>query len=129
MCRLDGGLLVKFKGGDVEVYYMVEFKVVVSYKDGKTETVSVSGQNASNFIGLRIGDKVDGSLVGKPEYEIVITGGSDSAGFPMLKNIQGGGLVRVLLKDKKGIRKRVLRRGSMITESVVQINTAAVKKG
>lgn len=59
MCRLDGGLLVKFKGGDVEVYYMVEFKVVVSYKDGKTETVSVSGQNASNFIGLRIGDKVD----------------------------------------------------------------------
>jgi hypothetical protein len=46
-----------------------------------------------------------------------------------LKNIQGGGLVRVLLKDKKGIRKRVLRRGSMITESVVQINTAAVKKG
>ncbi|HLH45344.1 MAG TPA: S6e family ribosomal protein [bacterium] len=108
---------------------MVEFKVVVSYGDGKTETVSVSGQNASNFIGLRIGDKVDGSLVGKPGYDIVITGGSDSAGFPMLRNIQGGGLVRVLLKDKKGIRKRVLRRGSMITESVVQINTAAVKKG
>jgi small subunit ribosomal protein S6e len=107
---------------------MVEFKVVVSYKDGKTETVNVVGKEASNLIGLKIGDKIDGSLMGKPGLVLEITGGSDSAGFPMQKNIQGGALVRVLVKDKGGVRKRVFRRGSTITESIVQINTAAIKK-
>lgn len=108
---------------------MVEFKVVVSYSDGKAETITISGQNASGLIGLKIGDKIDGALVGKPGYELVITGGSDSAGFPMMKNIQGGALTKVLLKGKGGIRRRVLRRGSTITESIVQINVVAVKKG
>ncbi|MEM0121028.1 MAG: S6e family ribosomal protein [Thermoprotei archaeon] len=107
---------------------MAEFKVVISYKDGNAETVNVSGQSAANFIGLKIGDKVDGSLIGKSEYDIIITGGSDFAGFPLQRNIQGGGLVKVLLKDKNGIRKRVLRRGSTITESTVQINVVAIKK-
>lgn len=107
---------------------MVEFKVVVSYRDGKAETVNVSGQKASNFIGLKIGDKIDGAVIGKPEYELIITGGSDSAGFPMMKNIQGGALTKVLIRDKRGLRRRVLRRGSTITESIVQINVVALKK-
>lgn len=107
---------------------MVEFKVVVSYPDGKAETVNVSGQNASALVGLKIGDKFDGSIIGKPGYELKITGGSDSAGFPMMRNIQGGALTKVMVKDKNGVRKRVFRRGSTITESIVQINVVATKK-
>jgi hypothetical protein len=37
-------------------------------------------------------------------------------------------LIRVLLRDKNGIARRVYRRGSLITESIVQINVKAKKK-
>jgi small subunit ribosomal protein S6e len=107
---------------------MVEFKLSVSYKDGKSETITVGAQNASQFIGMKIGDEFDGSLVGKEGYRLVVTGGSDSAGFPMVKRVQGGALVHVSMKNKEGTAKRVLRRGSTITESIVQINAVALKK-
>jgi small subunit ribosomal protein S6e len=107
---------------------MVEFKLSVSHKDGKAEAITVDAQKASQLIGMKIGDEFDGSLVGKEGYKLVITGGSDSAGFPMVKRVQGGALVHVLIKNKGGVSKRVLRRGSTITESIVQVNTVSVKK-
>jgi small subunit ribosomal protein S6e len=107
---------------------MVEFKIVVSYPDGKAETVIAKDKVATQLIGMKIGDVFDGSLIEKPGFEMVITGGSDSAGFPMVPFIQGGALIRVLLRDKNGIARRVYRRGSLITESIVQINVKAKKK-
>lgn len=102
--------------------------MVACYPDGKAETISLSGQNATSLLGLKINDEFDGSILGKPEYVFTITGGSDSAGFPMVKHIQGGSLIRVMGKDKQGLPKRVLRRGSLITESVVQVNVVAKKR-
>ena len=119
--------MISFKVGVVHQVGMVELKAVVSYPDGKAETVKLDSQRASAFIGLKIGDKVDGGLVGKPEYVLVLAGGSDSAGFPMDKSVQGGALVRIIQR-KRGTVRKILRRGAMVTESVVQLNMKAVKK-
>ena len=53
--------------------------------------------------GMKIGDKVNGDLVEMPGYELVITGGSDNAGFPMRKDIQGSGRKRPLLSGGVGV--------------------------
>ncbi len=107
---------------------MVEFTAVVSYRDGKSESVKVGAQESSRLLGLRIGDTLDGAVIGKKDYSMTIVGGSDSAGFPMRRHIQGGGLVRILFRDRKGINHKVLRRGSVITESIAQVNLVAKKK-
>ena len=97
-----------------------------------------------SIVGKSISDKIDGKLL-KSElegYKFEITGGSDFAGFPMSKDIEGIGLKKVLLtkgwgfstKTKtgrlpKGIRKRKTVRGKTISESTVQINLKVVKEG
>ena len=62
-----------------------------------------------------------------------ITGGSDNSGFPMRADLPGGAKRRLLLSGppgfhpkERGMRKRVMVRGRMITEDIVQINTIVV---
>lgn len=88
--------------------------------------------------GKSIGDVFDGKLI-KTElegYQLKITGGSDNAGFPLCKEVEGIALKRVLLKkgwgmhkSGKGLRLRKTVRGKTISPAVVQINCAVVKKG
>lgn len=109
---------------------MPEFKVVVSDpKTGRARQVTVSGDKALAFLGRKIGDILDGSVVGLPGKKIVITGGSDSSGFPMRPDIPGGVKKAVLLSGppgfhprEKGERRRKIVRGNVITEDIVQIN-------
>ncbi len=113
---------------------MPEFKVVISDpKSGKAKQVEVKGAQAQALIGLRIGDVIDGSIIGVPGVKLRITGGSDRAGFPMHPGIPGGGKYRILLSGppgfhprRKGERRRKTVRGNMITEEIVQINTVIV---
>ncbi len=120
---------------------MVEFKLVVSNpSDGTSKTVTVPDNQTQSLIGLKIGDTISGEAFGYAGKELVITGGSDKSGIPLIAGIQGGGKRRVLLSNppgyhakKEGERKRKLVRGNMITEDIVQINAAikapeAVKK-
>jgi small subunit ribosomal protein S6e len=108
---------------------MVQFKLVVSDpKTGKSEAIEVKDENASLFIGRRIGEVVDASPVGVTT-KIMITGGSDRAGFPMRSDVLGGGKNYVLMtagvgfKTKTGgAKKRKLVRGSTINEETYQIN-------
>ncbi len=110
---------------------MPEFKVVVSDpKTGTAKQVEVKGPQANAFLGLKIGDIIDGGLVGMPGVKLKITGGSGRAGEPMRPDLQGGGKRRLLLSGppgfhppSKGMRKRKLVRGNVITEDIVQINT------
>lgn len=114
---------------------MPEFRLVVSNpKTGKSKQVNVGGLQASSLIGLRIGDVVDGAPFGFPGLKLRITGGSDKSGFPMTPSIPGGGKYPLLLSNppgyhpsKKGMRKRVMVRGSIITEDVVQINMKIIE--
>jgi len=110
------------------------FKVVISDpKTGKAQQVEVKGGKAQALIGLKIGDTIDGSLVGLPGKKLMITGGSGKAGEPMRPDVQGGVKKRLLLAGppgyhppKEGMRKRKLIRGNTITEDIVQINTKII---
>ncbi len=113
---------------------MPEFKVVVSDpKTGRARQIEVKGRQAEALLGLKIGDIFDGSLIGLPGVKLMITGGSGKAGEPMRPDLPGGVKRRLLLSGppgyhppEKGMRKRKLVRGNVITEEIVQINTKIV---
>jgi len=114
---------------------MPEFKVVISDpKTGKAEQVEVKGEEALRLVGLRIGDVIDGSIIGKPGVKLKIKGGSGRAGEPMRPDVHGGVKKYVLLSGppgfhprERGERRRKLVRGNVITEEIVQINTVIVE--
>jgi len=106
----------------------MEFKLTIN--DGaKAYKHVIKEPEAAVFLGLKIGDKIKGDGIGIPGYEFIITGGSDNAGFPMKKGIQGSERARMLVKDKKGCPRRKTVVGSMISESISQINLKVSKKG
>ena len=112
---------------------MPTFKVVVSDpKTGKSEVLEAKDATAQLFVGRRLGDTVDLSVVGQ-NYKVKITGGSDKAGFPMRADILGGGKRYVLLTEGVGFRnaeegekRRKLVRGGLVTDEVYQLNAVKV---
>lgn len=95
--------------------------------------IRVSEDVASRFIGLKIGDRVDGRLIGLPNITLEIRGGSDLAGFPMRLDVEGAVKKYILLSSgpgfkpkEKGERRRKLIRGNTISPDIVQINTVIV---
>jgi len=102
------------------------------------------------LVGKKIGEKISGSELNSElsGYELEITGSSDKAGFPGMKEVESSGLKPVLLtygfgmhKKPKGLKKkkpnkkpRGLRlkktvRGNTISRDVVQINVKVIKAG
>jgi len=112
-------------------------KVVVSDpKAGKSYQIELKEPESKKLLGLKIGDKIEGSFLGLPGYELQITGGSDRDGFPMRPDVAGVGRKKVLLSNppgfhprKKGERRRKYVRGNQISEAIVQVNTKIVKYG
>lgn len=121
------------------------FKLNISDKGRAWKIESTS----ETLIGKHIGDTLKGEDIG-PEligYELEITGGSDSSGFPHKKDVEGSELKRVLLtkgwgmwkKPRKlgkkkvstpdGLRLRKTVRGKRISEKTVQINCNVLKHG
>ncbi|MEM2204057.1 MAG: 30S ribosomal protein S6e [Sulfolobales archaeon] len=97
--------------------------------------ITLSREKSSKLLGLKIGDKFDGSLIGLPGYSLQITGGSDKAGAPMLPTIQGPVKKYVLLSGppgfhptEDGMRRRKFVRGNTVNEDTVQLNTVIVGK-
>jgi len=116
---------------------MAKFKIVISDPEtGKARSVELEGERAVPLIGRRIGDVIDGAVVGLSGYKVLITGGTDSSGFPMRPDIHGGIKTRVLLSKGVGYRARGSRkdrrrktiRGNMITEDIAQINMKIIEK-
>ena len=115
---------------------MVGFKVVIGTKDGKCHQKEVPEADSKNLVGKKIGETIKGELIGLTGYDFEITGGTDSAGFPMRKDIAGSGRKRILavagigLKKKaKGIRKRKTVCGNTIHAKISQINLKVLKEG
>ena len=89
------------------------------------------------FEGMKIGDTIKGGLVGFPNYEFQITGGSDSSGFPMRKDVHGPVKKRILVSKRgigykpkrKGQKKRKTVRGNEITYDMTLINLLVIKYG
>ncbi len=113
---------------------MATFKIVLSdTKTGKSEVLEAKDATAQLFMGRRIGDTVDLSVVGQ-NYKVKITGGSDKAGFPMRADILGSGKRYVLLTEGVGFRnsvsgekRRKLVRGGLINDEVYQLNAIKVE--
>ena len=120
---------------------MVQFKIVIGAKDGKSYQKEINSPEADNLLKKRIGEKMSGDLLGLPGYEFEITGGSDKCGFPMRKGIQQprkviliSGGVGFSGKDRnKKKRGGILRRktvcGELITKIVHQVNLKVLQEG
>lgn len=114
---------------------MVSFKLVLSDpKSGKSEASEVKDAGAQALIGRKIGEVLDAASIGLTG-KIMITGGSDKAGFPMRGDTLGGGKNYVLLTrgvgfktKEEGAKKRKLVRGNTITEETYQVNAKRVEE-
>jgi small subunit ribosomal protein S6e len=106
--------------------------MIIVYSDpktGKTNQVKIDEEKAKILIGKKIGDTIDGTIIGAPGYKLLITGGTDNSGFPLRKDVEGVKKVKVLIKKKKGIRVRKTVRGNTISNDTVQVNTKIIEYG
>ncbi len=126
---------------------MVEFKIVIGAKDGKSYQKVIKDATAETLLKKRIGQTFSGDEISLAGYEFLITGGSDKCGFPMRKGIQEprkmiligesvgfSGLKRKLNKKgnkrkQKGLVKRRTVCGEMITKIIHQVNLKVMKEG
>ena len=83
---------------------------------------------ANPLLGLQVGSDVDATIVGM-SGKMRITGGSDKSGVPMRSDVHGMARKYVLLskgvgfqENEKGLRKRKLVRGNIISDEIFQIN-------
>ena len=115
---------------------MPRFKIIISDPEtGKSRSVEMEGSRAAPLIGRKLGDVIDGSVVGMPGHKLRVTGGSDRDGFPMRPDVHGGVRVSVILSEgvgfrstQRGERRRKTLRGNIITEEIVQVNMKIVEK-
>jgi len=115
---------------------MAKFKVIVSDpEDGKSSVVELEESRAAPFVGRKIGETVDGTVLGLSGHKVVITGGSDKSGFPMRPDVHGGIKKKILLgrgvgfkPSQKSIRRRKTIRGNIITDDIAQINVRIAEK-
>ena len=115
---------------------MAKFKVVISDPEtGKSNVVELEETRAVPLIGRKIGDVLDGAVVGLTGHKLLITGGTDSSGFPMRPDLHGGVKTKILLSGgvgyrakEKGKRVRKMVRGNTITEDIAQINMKIIEK-
>jgi len=104
------------------------FKLTVSDQKGKSISRELKDNDANVLLGLQVGQETDASILGM-QGKIKITGGSDKSGVAMRGDVAGVPRKRVLLSKgvglqdvKKGLRKRKLVRGNIISEEIYQIN-------
>lgn len=89
------------------------------------------------FEGMKIGAIIKGGLIGFPNYEFKITGGSDSSGFPMRKDVQGPVKKKILLKKRgigykpkrQGEKRRRTVRGNEVSQDMSLLNLVVTKYG
>ena len=116
-----------------------ETEVEVEAFRAKAWQVVVDDRVASKILGLKVGDEIDGSIVGLDKVKLRITGGSDATGIPIRPDVPGPVKKRVLLSGPpgfhprlKGERRRKLVRGNVISDGtvkrdkMVQINTVII---
>lgn len=111
---------------------MPEFKLTISSKD-KSYSKSIE---TGIFKGKKIGDIIPGDFLELIGYELKITGGSDSSGFPMRSDLKIIGRKKILIvkgigirKNRKGIKRRKTVVGHQISLRTKQINLKVVKEG
>ncbi len=117
---------------------MAETKINIGDKKSqKTYHKVLTPEQLTALSGKKIGETFKGDLIDLPGYELEIRGGSDSAGFPMRKDVHAAGRKKVLIVSGVGIRKtkykgnkiRKTVAGNTIYEDTAQINCKVTKWG
>jgi len=115
---------------------LAKFKIIISDPDlGTSKTVELEETRTVPLIGRRVGEVLDGAIVGLSGHKVQITGGSDKDGFPMRPSVHGGVRRKIIIgggggynpKDE-GQRRRKTVRGNVITDEIVQINMKIMEK-
>lgn len=103
--------------------------VISEPTSGKSYQAEVPKDKESALIGRKVGDTVDGGALGAAGYTLVITGGSDAAGFPMRRDVGGPRRTQVLLSagpgyisTANGSRRSRMVRGNTVSDEIQQIN-------
>ncbi|MFH0927305.1 MAG: 30S ribosomal protein S6e [Candidatus Micrarchaeota archaeon] len=103
--------------------------VIGDSKSGKSFQAEVQKDHESLLIGKKIGDEIDGSQFGAAGYTLQISGGTDIAGFPMRKDVDGPRRKKLLLasgpgfrQKQKGERAKKVIRGNIISDEIQQVN-------
>ncbi len=112
-------------------------KIVYSdKKSGRTFQAEVPKEREGLLIGRKIGETLDGSVIGLDGYALQVTGLVDNTGAPSRSEIDGGRKMHVLIGGgvgirhaKHGFRARRLVRGNAITLDTSQINTVITAYG
>ncbi len=111
-------------------------KLNISNEKGLSKLIEID-EKKFRFEGMKIGDTIKGGLIGFPNYDFEITGGSDASGFPMRKDVHGPVKKRILVSKRgigykprrKGEKRRKTVRGSEITFDMTLINLKILKYG
>jgi small subunit ribosomal protein S6e len=110
--------------------------VISDAKEGKSYQATVDKARESAIIGKKLGEELEGGLVGAEGYTLKITGGSDLGGFPMRSDVSGPRRVGVILsegtgigKNKRGFRAKKAVRGNVISDQIMQVNAIVLKAG
>ena len=120
----------------MESPHLAKFKIIVSDPDsGTSKTVELEETRAIPLIGRKIGEVLEGAIVGLSRHKVQITGGSDKDGFPMRSDVHGGVRRKVILSGgvgfnpgDEGERRRKMVRGNVITDEIVQVNMKILEK-
>jgi small subunit ribosomal protein S6e len=113
------------------------FKLAISDpQTGKAVQYELDDVKTNALVGKQVGDIIEGDLIGLPGYKLKITGGSDTAGFPIRPDVHGSGRKRVLIKGppgfkpkRKGIARRKTVRGRELSLDIAQVNMRVEEKG
>jgi small subunit ribosomal protein S6e len=105
--------------------------------NGLSKLIEIDERKSRLFEGMKIGDTIKGGLIGFPNYEFEITGGSDASGFPMRKDVHGPVKKKILVSKRgigyrprrKGEKRRKTVRGNEITFDMTLINLKILKYG
>ncbi len=115
---------------------MVKYKLVIGEKSGKTKQIELEEAPSKALNGLKISETFKGETIDMPGYEFLVTGGSDSAGFPMRHDVNLAGKKKILLVSDIGIKKNVAGRrvrktvaGNTVGPNTAQINLKVTKAG
>jgi len=112
-------------------------KIVISDpKTGMSFQTELAKEKVSSLTGVRVGDSLDGGLVGASGYKLQVTGGSDKDGFPMRGDVKGARKAQVLISggvgirpSRKGEKRRKTVRGDGVSDAIAQLNTKVVEAG
>jgi small subunit ribosomal protein S6e len=111
-------------------------RIVISESNGKSHQAELPKDKESVIAGKKIGDEIDGNLIGAAGYVLKLTGGSDGSGFPMRVEVHGAAKKQILISDgvgfkasRGGERKRRYIRGNTYSSEIVQVNASVKTAG